>query len=80
MRDNQCQTIEDNQGNNLKYTNFKQLIKENIWNIMEKGFATCIPIFGIINLLISKNYFVSCANYYGVDRRYFSGTDFFKIK
>lgn len=83
MQDEQSKVIVDRQGNVIKSTkdnNLRQFLKKNIWNILGTGLAACITLVGVINLIISKSFSVSCANFYGIDRKYFSGTEIFEYK
>lgn len=83
MSDEQNKTIVDSQGNAVKRTKenkLKQFLKNNIWNILGTGLAIYITLVGMINWGISKSFSVSCANFYGTDRKYFSGTEMFEDK
>ncbi|MFQ7574542.1 MAG: hypothetical protein ACLRLD_03825 [Lachnospira sp.] len=83
MMDKENRDIVDSQGNVLKSTKknkIKEFLKNNIWNLLGTGLATCITLVGIMNLLISKNYCSSCAAFYGINRKYFSGTEMFEDK
>ena len=77
MQDKENRYIVDCQGNVLKRTKentIKEILKNNIGNIWREGLAAGITIAGMISVLISKNYSRTCANFYGIDGRYFSGT------
>lgn len=83
MQDEQSMAIVDSQGNALKSTKdnkLRQFLLNNIWNILGTGLAACITLGGIINFLFSRNFTNSCASFYGVDRKYFSGTEMFQDK
>lgn len=83
MMDEKKIEILDSQGNMLngsKENKYKQFLLENIWNILGTGIATCITIVGMLNVVISKSFADSCENFYGVDRKYFSGTEIFQDK
>lgn len=83
MQDKENRYIVDCQGNVLKRTKentIKEFVKNNIGNIWREGLAACITIAGMISVLISKNYSRTCANFYGIDGRYFSGTEMFEDK
>ena len=83
MQDKENRYIVDCQGNVLKRTKentIKEILKNNIGNIWREGLAACITIAGMISVLISKNYSRTCANFYGIDGRYFSGTEMFEDK
>lgn len=83
MQDGKSKEIVDSQGNILKSTKdnkIKQFLKDNIWNIGETGLAIGITVVGMLNLVISRNFSISCANFYGIDRKYFSGTEIFEDK
>lgn len=41
---------------------------------------TVITLAGIVNFVISKSFSASCANFYGIDKKYFSGTEMFEDK
>ena len=51
--------------------------RNNIWNILGTGFAAAIVIIGAMNFFVTKIYSISCAEFYGADKRYFSGTTIF---
>lgn len=58
----------------------KQFLKDNVWNILGTGLAAFITLVGTMNLVISKSFSVSCASFYGIDGKYFSGTEMFENK
>jgi hypothetical protein len=83
MQDKQCKEIVDSQGNACKSTRdskVKQFLKDNVWNILGTGLAAFITLVGPMNLVISKSFSVSCASFYGIDGKYFSGTEMFENK
>lgn len=83
MQDKENKYIVDSQGNVLKSTKdnrVKQFLKDNVWNIMSTGLAACISLAGMMNLVISKSFSISCSNFYGIDEKYFSGTEMFENK
>lgn len=84
MPDKEKENIVDIQENILKSTKenqIKQFFKGDIWNILGTKLVPFITIVEtVLNLLSSKNYSNSCANFYGIDRRYFSGTEIFEDK
>ena len=71
------QDIVDSQGNILKSTKNNKIIqffRANMWNVLGHGVALCITLSGVVNLIMSKGFSASCANFYGIDKKYFSGT------
>ena len=83
MQNKQSKEIVDSQGNAYKSTRdgrVKQFLKDNVWNILGTGLAAVITLVGILNLVISKSFSVSCASFYGIDGKYFSGTEMFENK
>lgn len=83
MQDKENKDIVDSQGNVLKSTKdnrVKQFLKDNVWNILSTGLAACITLVGMINLVISKSFSISCSNFYGINEKYFSGTEMFENK
>lgn len=83
MQDEQVKTIVDSNGNVFKENKkdkLKEILKNNVWNILGVGLPAVISFLGLFNWIISKNFSVSCANFYGVDRKYFSGTALFEDK
>ena len=80
MQDKKNRDIVDSQGNvikSIKDNKTKQFLKDNVWNILSTGLATTITLVEMINLVISKNFSVSCSNFYGIDGKYFDGTEMF---
>lgn len=83
MQDKQSKEIVDSQGNTYKSTRdskVKQFLKDNVWNILGTGLAAFITLVGTMNLVISKSFSVSCSSFYGIDGKYFSGTEMFENK
>lgn len=83
MQDEENKDIVDSHGNILKRTKnnkFVRFLKTNIWNILGIGLAACITFEGIVNSLFSKGFSISCANFYGMDKKYFDGTEMFEDK
>ena len=83
MQDKENKYIVDSHGNILKSTKdnrVKQFLKDNVWKVLSNGLAACITLVGIINLMISKSFSISCSNFYGIDGKYFSGTEMFENK
>lgn len=77
MLDNESKDIIDTQGKPLKIKKcnaIKEYLKTNIWNILGTGFAAFFTVASLVNVVISREYSKSCANFYGIDRKYFSGT------
>ena len=77
------QDIVDSQGNILKSTKNNKIIqffRANMWNVLGHGVALCITLSGVVNLIMSKGFSASCANFYGIDKKYFSGTEMFEDK
>lgn len=84
MQDKQYKEIVDSQGNAYKSNKDKnkitQYLETNIWNFLGTGLAAVITLAGIVNFVISKSFSASCANFYGIDKKYFSGTEMFEDK
>ena len=84
MQDKQYKEIVDSQGNAYKSNKDKnkitQYLETNIWNFLGTGLAAVITLSGIVNFVISKSFSASCANFYGIDKKYFSGTEMFEDK
>lgn len=84
MQDKQYKEIVDSQGNAYKSNKDKnkitQYLETNIWNFLGTGLAAVITLVGIVNFVISKSFSASCANFYGIDKKYFSGTEMFEDK
>ena len=84
MQDKQYKEIVDSQGNAYKSNKDKnkitQYLETNIWNFLGIGLAAVITLVGIVNFVISKSFSASCANFYGIDKKYFSGTEMFEDK
>jgi len=73
--------IIDTAGNVLNKTKenktFK-FLKENVWNIIGVGLPALISLISGLNLIVSKNFANSCAEYYGINREYFSENGIFE--
>ena len=73
--------IIDTAGNVLNKTKenktFK-FLKENVWNIIGVGLPELISLISGLNLIVSKNFANSCAEYYGINREYFSENGIFE--
>lgn len=84
MQDKQYKEIVDSQGNAYKSNKDKnkitQYLETNIWNFLGTGLAAVITLAGIVNFVISKSFSASCANFYGIDKKYFSGIEMFEDK
>lgn len=82
-QDKQSKDIVDVNGNAYKRTKDNriiQFIKDNIKDIGGPGLALTTAIVGVLNWVISKFSSVSCANFYGINKKYFSGTEIFEDK
>ena len=82
-QDKQSKDIVDDNGNAYKRTKDNriiQFIKDNIKDIGGPGLALTTAIVGVLNWVISKFSSVSCANFYGINKKYFSGTEIFEDK
>ncbi|MGN0413295.1 MAG: hypothetical protein ACI4FV_09685 [Lachnospiraceae bacterium] len=83
MQDKEIKDIVDSQGNVINCTSDngnKQFLKDNVWNILSIGLSALITIVGMMNLVISKSFSISCSNFYGIDGKYFNGTEMFENK
>lgn len=83
MQDKENKDIVDSHGKVFKSTKdnrAKQFLKDNVWNILGTGLVACITLAGMMNLVISKGFSISCSNFYGIDGKYFSGTEIFENK
>ncbi len=83
MSDEQIKTIVDSQGKTFTRTKdnkWKELLRNHVWDILGMGLTTCNATVGAINFVASKSFAVSCADFYGVDSRYFSETGLFTDK
>lgn len=82
-QDKQSKDIVDVNGNAYKRTKdnrILQFIKDDIKDIGGSGLALTTAIVGVLNWVISKFSSVSCANFYGINKKYFSGTEIFEDK
>ncbi len=83
MQDKEIKDIVDSQGNiikSIKGNKNRRFLKKNVWNILSTGLAAWITLTEMINLVISKSFSISCSNFYGIDGKYFSGTEMFENK
>lgn len=84
MEDNmmgETKEIIDSTGNVLnKKKENKTIIflKENVWNIIGGGLPAAISLISGLNLIVSKSFANSCAEYYGINREYFSENGIFE--
>ncbi len=53
-------------------------LKENAWNIIGVGLPALISLISGLNLIVTKNFANSCADYYGVNKEYFSKSGIFE--
>ena len=85
MEDNmmgETKEIRDSTGNVLnKKKENKTIIflKENVWNIIGGGLPAAISLISGLNLIVSKSFANSCAEYYGINREYFSENGIFEV-
>lgn len=82
-QEKQSKDIVDVNGNAYKSTkdnSIIQFIKDNIRDIGGPGLALITAIAGVLSWVISKISSVSCANFYGINKKYFSGTEIFEDK
>lgn len=82
-QEKQSKDIVDVNGNAYKSTKDNsviQFIKDNIRDIGGPGLALITAIAGVLSWVISKISSVSCANFYGINKKYFSGTEIFEDK
>lgn len=83
IQEKQSKDIVDVNGNVYKSTKDNrtiQFIKNNIRDIGGKGLALTTAAAGVLSWIISKISSVSCANFYGINKKYFSGTEIFEDK
>lgn len=64
--------------NKKKENKTVKLLKENVWNIIGVGLPALISLISGLNLVVTKNFANSCADYYGVNREYFSESGIFE--
>lgn len=73
--------IVDSTGNVLnkkKENSTVKFLKENIWNIISVGLPVLISLISGLNLIVTKSFANSCADYYGINREYFSENGIFE--
>lgn len=63
-----------------KVKKIKKYIGDNIRNILGTGVATCVTLVNLINLFVSEHYSRDCSKYYGIDKKYFDGSQLFQDK
>lgn len=63
-----------------KVKKIKKYIRDNIWNILGIGIAGCVTVVNLINLFVSEHYSQDCSKYYGIDKKYFDGSNLFQDK
>lgn len=84
MEDNmmgETKEIIDSTGNVLnkkKENKTITFLKENVWNIIGGGLPAAISLISGLNLIVSKSFANSCAEYYGINREYFSENGIFE--
>lgn len=59
----------------MPQSRWKAILSKNLWNILGPGLAAVITVAGIVEMIFVKSYVISCANFYGIDKKYFSGTE-----
>ena len=59
----------------MPQSRWKAILSKNLWNILGPGLAAVITVTGIVEMIFVKSYVISCANFYGIDKKYFSGTE-----
>lgn len=64
--------------NKKKENETVKFLKENIWNIISVGLPALISLISGLNLIVTKNFANSCADYYGINREYFSENGIFE--
>lgn len=83
MQDEQKIEIVDGQGKafkKAKESKITQFLGNNIWNILGTGLGAVIVFMEMISMVFSRRFSISCAEYYGMSRKYFSGTELFEDK
>lgn len=55
-------------------------LKEDVWNIICGSMPVLISLISALNLIFSKSFAISCAEYYGVNREYFIKNRIFEEK
>ena len=84
MEDNmmgETKEIIDSKGkvlNKKKENKTLTFLKENVWNIIGVGLPAAISLISGLNLIVSKSFANSCAEYYGINREYFSENGIFE--
>lgn len=83
MQEKQNKEIVDGQENTCESTRgskIKHFLKDSVWKNLETFLALVIALAGIANFVISKFFSLKCSSFYGIDGRYFSGTEMFENK
>ena len=78
MQEEKNKSIVDPYGNVISSplkNRWKETLSKNLWNILGPGLAAVITAAGIVEMVFAKSYVISCANFYGIDKKYFSGAD-----
>lgn len=76
MQDKNNTVIVDQYGkamSGISKNRFREIISKNLWNILGPGLAAVIALAGMVQIVFEKSYVISCADFYGIDKRYFSG-------
>ena len=77
MQDKNNKVIIDQHGKVMSDTpknRLKDIVSKNLWNILGTGLAGAIAFAGMVQIIFEKSYVISCADFYGIDKRYFNGT------
>ena len=77
MQDKNNKVIIDQHGKVMSDTpknRLKDIVSKNLWNILGSGLAGAIAFAGMVQIIFEKSYVISCADFYGIDKRYFNGT------
>ena len=77
MQDKNNTVIIDQYGkavSSIPKNRFKDIISKNLWNILGPGLAAVIAFAGMVQIVFEKSYIISCADFYGIDKRYFYDT------
>ena len=53
----------------------KQKLYENIWEILGTGITVISSIYLMLSLFVLRKYAYFCSEFYGVDKKYFDGTE-----
>ena len=83
MQDKPEKCIVDSQGNAFKKDkNIKQFLTDNTKNILTLLLTSGIAgiVIKVVKVAVAYKYAGSCADFYGADRRYFSGIEVLKYK